>query len=65
MNPRPSGRRHPCTLADARARLHDAEAFLATAELATDPDVIATNAVHAAAVQLLAKVDKQLAAALK
>ncbi|MGH9023082.1 MAG: hypothetical protein ACRDV9_08280 [Acidimicrobiia bacterium] len=41
-------RRQPCTIADARARLHDAEAFLETAETATDADVIATNAIHAA-----------------
>jgi hypothetical protein len=45
---RPSGRREPCTLADARARLHDARAFLQAAELLDDPDVVATNAVHAA-----------------
>lgn len=48
MTPRPSGRRQPCTLANARARLHDAEAFLDTAEAAGDPDVKATNAIHAA-----------------
>ncbi len=47
MTPRPTGRRSPCTTADARARLHDAEAFLDTAERATDPDVTATNAIHA------------------
>jgi hypothetical protein len=28
--------------------LHDAEAFLDTAEMATDADVVATNAIHAA-----------------
>lgn len=48
MTPRPTGRRQPCTLADARARLHDAEAFLDTAEVARDADVKATNAIHAA-----------------
>lgn len=47
MTPRPGGRRQPCTTADARARLHDAEAFLDTAEAAPDPDVKATNAIHA------------------
>ena len=46
--PRGSGRRQACTSADAKARLHDAEAFLDTAEAATDPDVKATNAIHAA-----------------
>jgi hypothetical protein len=48
MTPRPSGRRQPCTIGDARARLHDAGAFLDTAEAAKDPDVKATNAIHAA-----------------
>jgi hypothetical protein len=48
MSPRPAGRRSPCTVADARARLHDAEAFLDTAEATKDPDVIATNAIHSA-----------------
>jgi hypothetical protein len=47
MTPRAGGRRQPCTLADARARLHDAEAFLEAAEAANDPDVRATNAIHA------------------
>ncbi len=47
MTPRAGGRRQPCTTADARARLHDAEAFLDTAESATDPDAKATNAIHA------------------
>jgi hypothetical protein len=46
MTPRPGGGRQPCTTADARARLHDAEAFLETAEGASDPDVKATNAIH-------------------
>ena len=48
MTARPSGRRQPCTTADAKARLLDAEAFLETAEVATNTDVIATNAIHAA-----------------
>ena len=48
MNPRSGGRRQPCTVTDARARLHDAEAFLDTADAAADPDVKATNAIHAA-----------------
>ena len=48
MNAAPSGRRTPCTIADARARLVDAEAFLEAAELVTNTDVVATNAVHAA-----------------
>ena len=48
MSPRAAGRRSPCTVADARARLHDAEAFLDAAETAKDPDVIATNAIHSA-----------------
>jgi hypothetical protein len=48
VTPRPTGRRQPCTTADAKARLHDAEAFLDTAETARDPDVKATNAIHAA-----------------
>jgi hypothetical protein len=48
VSPRPAGRHTGCTLADARARLHDAQAFLDTAALATDPDVIATLAIHAA-----------------
>ena len=48
MTPRASGRRQPCSVDDARARLHDAQAFLDTAETAADPDVKATNAIHAA-----------------
>jgi hypothetical protein len=87
MNPR-DGRRGPCTIADARARLHDSEAFLHAAQLAQDPDVVATNAIHsaiaaadavccvalrersvdgnhAAAIQLLRRVDNNLSSALK
>jgi hypothetical protein len=41
-------KRRPCTVADAKARLHDAEAFLEASETASDPDVVATNAIHAA-----------------
>ena len=48
MSPRPTGRRRPATPSDARARLADAEAFLEAATAATNPDVIATNAIHAA-----------------
>src|ERR1700728_3480354 len=48
MNPRASGMRSPCTVTDARARLHDAEAFLDAAQSAIDPDIIATNAIHSA-----------------
>ena len=48
MTPRPGGRRQPCTLADARARLRDAEAFLEAADISGHADVIATNAIHAA-----------------
>ena len=48
VSPLPTGRRIPCTGDDARARFHDAEAFLGTAHAATDPDVVATNAVHSA-----------------
>ena len=48
MNPRASGRRRPATPADARARLVDAEAFLEAATIAHNPDVVATNAIHAA-----------------
>lgn len=48
MSPRPGGRLRPCTVADARARLTDATAFLEAAERASNPDVIATNAIHAA-----------------
>lgn len=87
MSPRAAGRRTPCTVADARARLHDAEAFLEVAEIATDADVVATNAIHAAiaaadaiccvavrersadanhaaAVDLLSRIDSALANAL-
>jgi hypothetical protein len=48
VTPRATGRRQPCTPGDARARLHDAEAFLDTADVAKDADVKTTNAIHAA-----------------
>lgn len=87
MNPRPAGRHAPCTVDDAKARLHDAEAFLEVCAIATDHDVVATNAIHAAiaaadaiccvalrersvdgnhaaAVDLLKRVDATLAGAL-
>jgi hypothetical protein len=48
VSPRPTGRKVECTLADARARLHDAIAFLEVADIATDAAVVATNAIHAA-----------------
>lgn len=48
MTARPTGRRQPCTVADARARLKDAEGFLEAAGLTTNADVKATNAIHAA-----------------
>jgi hypothetical protein len=35
-------------VADAKARLHDGEAFLAVTTMSEEPDVIATNAIHAA-----------------
>jgi hypothetical protein len=88
MSPRPEGRRSPCDVSDARARFHDATAFLDAAKSLHDPDVVATNAIHAAvaaadavccvalrersadgnhaaAVDLLSKVDKGLSTALK
>lgn len=88
MNSRAGGRRSPCSVADARARLHDAAAFLDAAKSLEDPHVVATNAIHsaiaaadavccialrersddgshAAAIDLLARVDKGLSAALK
>ena len=42
------GRRNACTVADAKARRHDAEAFLAAPQSMRDPDVGATNAVQSA-----------------
>jgi hypothetical protein len=48
MNRSARGRRKECSPADARERLHDAEAFLEAAIATSDPDVKATNAIHAA-----------------
>jgi hypothetical protein len=48
VTPRGTGRQVACSIADAKARLHDAEAFLDTAQVAQDPDVVATNAIHSA-----------------
>jgi hypothetical protein len=48
MTSRSAGRREPCTISDAKARLHDAEAFLDAARSSRDLDVAATNAIHAA-----------------
>jgi hypothetical protein len=48
---RPKGRKTPCTIIDARARLDDARRFLEAAEVLTEPgngDVVATNAIHSA-----------------
>jgi len=87
VNPR-DGRRSPCSVADAKARLHDSEAFLEAAQSVQDADVVATNAIHsaiaaadavccvalrersadgnhAAAIQLLSRVDSDPSAALK
>ena len=38
----------PCTIADARARLREAEAYLEAAQPVGDPESIAANAIHAA-----------------
>ena len=46
--PRGAASRTPATLADARAQLRDAEAFLDAAADAEDPDVVAANAIRAA-----------------
>jgi hypothetical protein len=48
-------------VADAKARLHAAEAFLDAAQTSKDPDVIATNAIHAA----VAAADATCCAALR
>jgi hypothetical protein len=45
---RAKGITRPCTKADAQQRLKDAHEFLEAAELMEYPDVIATNAIHAA-----------------
>jgi len=45
---RPKGTRRPCDAQQARQRLVDARQFLEAAELLDAPDVVATNAIHAA-----------------
>ena len=45
---RPRGAKRPCGVVESRARLVDARQFLEAAELLEAPDVIATNAIHAA-----------------
>jgi hypothetical protein len=45
---RPRGAQRSCGLVESRARLVDARQFLEAAELLEAPDVIATNAIHAA-----------------
>jgi hypothetical protein len=45
---RPKGTRRPCDAHHARQRLVDARQFLEAAELLDAPDVVATNAIHAA-----------------
>lgn len=47
MSPRPAAR-IPATIADARARLRDAQASLDAAASSEDPDSIAAHAIHAA-----------------
>lgn len=45
---RAKGARKPCGVQQARQRLIDARQFLEAAELVDAPDVVATNAIHAA-----------------
>jgi hypothetical protein len=45
---RSKGTRQACGLPEARQRLVDARQFLEAAELLDAPDVVATNAIHAA-----------------
>lgn len=45
---RPKGTRKPCDVQQARQRLIDARQFLEAAGLLDAPDVVATNAIHAA-----------------
>ena len=45
---RTKGARKPCSTREARQRLVDARQFLDAAELVDSPDVVATNAIHAA-----------------
>ena len=69
---RAKGSRRTCDAHQARQRLVDARQFLEAAELLDAPDVVATNAIHAAidgnhnaAVDLLRQVDPGLATTLK
>ncbi len=45
---RVQGTRRPCDIDDARKRFIDAKQFLEAATLLDAPDVVATNAIHAA-----------------
>ena len=45
---RTKGTHKPCDIKQARQRLVDARQFLEAAELLDAPDVVATNAIHAA-----------------
>jgi hypothetical protein len=45
---RPKGARRNCDAEQARKRLVDARQFLEAAEILDAPDVVATNAIHAA-----------------
>jgi hypothetical protein len=45
---RPKGTRRACDVHQARQKLLDARQFLEAAELLDAPDVVATNAIHAA-----------------
>lgn len=45
---RAKGARKPCDVRQTRQRLDDARQFLEAAELLDAPDVVATNAIHAA-----------------
>lgn len=45
---RARGSRQPCTTQQTRQRLVDARQFLEAAKLLDAPDVVATNAIHAA-----------------
>ena len=45
---RAKGARRPCSRSHATQRLADARQFLEAAELLEAPDVVATNAIHAA-----------------
>ena len=85
---RAKGTRTPCDPRPAKQRLIEARQFLEAAELLNAPDVVATNAIHAAiaaadavtchalgerssdgshasAIELLRRVDPNLATALK